>query len=102
MLELKKRLKVVQGKFDKQKEQIRVLEENLRVQPKSHDIPGSLVEAREAKVGAGLKPIESSTSTDKASLINSKVHKNTIVLFYYVRIYVHITLIASRVFKPSK
>lgn len=60
VLELRNRVKVLQGKLDKQKELTNSLEESLKGQPKLQDPVGVLMEGR-PKGG-------------KAGPINSKVH----------------------------
>lgn len=65
VLELQNRVKVLQGKLDKQKEQTKVLEESLKTRPK---LPEVSLQEGGPKAGG-----ESSAAADKSPVVDTKV-----------------------------
>lgn len=73
VLELQKRVKVLQGKLDKEKEHAKTLSESLKARQKTTDTPGGAIGGGAKGLGAGTKTLEGASAGDKPSAVDSRV-----------------------------
>ncbi len=74
-MELQKRVKVLQGKLDKQKEQTKVLGESLKARQKTPELHGGAGEGGTKGTGAGSKISEGGATAEKPPALDSKVYQ---------------------------